>query len=738
LLKTFSIFLIFSSIILSQSSGQLRGIVTDSLSSESLLFANVLIKELNIGTSTDEHGYYFIPSLPANNNYSLVVSYVGYSTKTLSIVIVPNKITEVNIKLSPINVELQTIETIGQSIVEKNAPDIGLQKISIKELQSLPKGVETDVFRSLAYVPGINFTGDVSARYYVRGSDNNQNLILLNGTTIYNPFHALGLFSVIDPSMIKDIKLYKGGFPSEYGGRLSSVMDLITIDGNRNKYSAQSSISFLTGSAMVEGPIPNGSFVITGRRSYNPRILKNFLNDKTVPFDFYDASAKLNYSNSDFIEGAKFVIHSFFSKDKVNNENLLKEDFSWENNAFGLSWFQVYDNPMFSEYDISFSNFKGEVIPNFSNARAAKNELQDITFKSKYTYLYNNKDEILFGTQITSFRTSLLLENNEGLFSKLSENKTNFSVFLKYKFLQYENLGVEIGSRYNLAGISKNGSNYIEPRVSFTFKPFTGLSIKGAWGKYQQEITTISDENEVISLFDPFVIVPDYLKTPRATHYSLGMETNLFSNWKLSSEIYYKDLSNITALNPNKNFETDHDLISADGESYGLEFFSTFIFEPMQFTASYTLSYAYKEENKWLYYPKYDSRHYFNLMLETNLGKGWKTSVAWIYKTGLPFTQTVGFYEKLFLSDFRNDWDIYSNYFPFSILGDKNIGRLPNYHRMDITISKELQIGFANFSIDASIINLYDRKNIFYFDRATGEQVNMLPFLPTLSIKIKI
>ncbi len=737
MLKIVTFFLI-SSIILPQSTGQLRGTVTDSLSSESLLFANVLIKELNIGTSTDEHGYYFIPAIPANNNYTLIVSYVGYSTKTLSIVIAPYKITNVDIRLSPVNVELQTVETIGKSLVQKNAPDIGLQKISIKELQALPKGVETDVFRSLAYVPGINFTGDVSARYYVRGSDNNQNLILLNGTTVYNPFHALGLFSVIDPAMVKDIKLYKGGFPSEYGGRLSSVMDLITIDGNRNQYSVQSKLSFLTASAMLEGPIPHGSFVITGRKSYNPKILKYFLNDKTVPFDFYDAFAKLNYSNSDFIEGAQFIVHTFFSNDKVNNNDPLKEDFSWKNNTFGFSWFQVYDSPMFSEYDISYSGFEGEVIPNYSNARKAKNKLQDITFKSDYTYLYNNKDEISFGIQITALRTSLLLENNEGLLTNISDNQTNFSAFLKYKFLQFENLGVEIGSRYNFVGISENGSNYFEPRFSFTYKPFSELSIKGAWGKYQQEITTLSDENEVISLFDPFIIVPAYLKTPRATHYSLGAEISFFSNWKLSSEIYYKDLANITALNPDKNYETDPDLVSADGESYGLENSSTFLFDPIKFTASYTLSYAYKEVNNWLYYPKYDSRHYLNLLLEVNLGKGWRTSLTWIYKTGLPFTQSVSYYDKLFLNDFRSDWDIYSNYIPFSILGDKNLGRLPNYHRMDITISKELQIGFAKFNIDASIINLYDRKNIFYFNRSTGEQVNMLPFLPTISIKVKI
>ncbi len=718
--------------------GKLRGLVTDSSSGESLAYANIFIKEINSGASTNEHGYYFFPALKANKYYTVTASYLGYKSKTEKVFIAPNKITIAGFKLTPVSVELQTIEKVGKKIVNRNETDLGLKRIAISSIKALPSGVETDVFRSLQYIPGVNFTADVSAKYYVRGGDNNQNLVLLNGAPVYNPFHALGLFSVIDPDMIKNIKFYKGGFTAEYGGRLSTVMDLITVDGNLNKYSGQASLSLLTAKAMVEGPIPHGSFAFTGRKSYSTKILKNFLNDKTIPFDFYDASFKLNYSNQNLIPGAKFILHYFTSNDKLNNKDLFKEDFFWQNNIFGFSWYEVYNIPLFSEMNISVSNFKGKVSPNLSNARTVNNKLQEITFKYKFNYLYDNKDELVGGLQVSSLNTNLLFENNNGLLSHIDGRGSNFVLFAKYKLLRFEQIGLDIGGRYNFTGISKNGANYFEPRISFTYRPFASISVKAAWGKYQQEVTTISDENEVVSLFEPYIIVPQYLKTPRATHYSLGLDIYLTEFWNVQSEVYYKTLSNITAINENKKFSGDPDLVSAKGESYGLELSSDISLGSFRLTTSYTLAYAYKTVDNWLYYPKYDSRHYFNFILETNLGKGWKASLTWVFKTGLPFTPTTGFYQKLLLNDFRGDWDIYSNYIPFSILGDKNIGRLPNYHRMDISLSKAVKLGFAKFFINASIINLYNRKNIFFFDRSTGKQVNMLPFLPTFSVKVKI
>ncbi len=279
--KIIILFIVISSSFLentySQDLGTLRGVVSDSTTSEALAFGNVIVLELNRGASTDSRGYFLIPQIPANKNLTLRVSYVGYLTKDISIRLTKGKVTQYNIALSPSTIQMQAVEKIGEKVIEKNETDISLQRMAIRQIEALPQGVETDVFRSLQYIPGVQSTGDVSARYFVRGGGSNQNLVLIDGITIYNPFHALGLFSVIDPDMINNIEFYKGGFAANFGGRLSSVLKISTNDGNKNKFGAKASSSFLTGKLLLEGPIPNGSFILTGRKSYSSSILKKIL-----------------------------------------------------------------------------------------------------------------------------------------------------------------------------------------------------------------------------------------------------------------------------------------------------------------------------------------------------------------------------------------------------------------------------------------------------------------------------
>lgn len=308
-----------------QKIGTIRGIVTDSTNGEALAYGNVLIKELNIGASTDTRGYFLIPSVPAGNTYTVVASYVGYISKEISVTVKSGKISHIDIPLGTSTLELQTVEKIGHRVAEENATDIGLQRISVKNLEMLPKGVETDVFRSLQYIPGVRSTGDVSARYYVRGGSSNQNLVMLEGIPIYNPFHALGMFSAVDPDLISNMEFYKGGFSSEYGGRISSVLNLIPKDGNKNRIAGKASLSQLTGKASLEGPIPYGSFVVTGRKSYNNDILKKFLNEQSAPIDFYDYSFKLNYSNPDFMPISKFTVSGFLVTISWTIQNLTKK-----------------------------------------------------------------------------------------------------------------------------------------------------------------------------------------------------------------------------------------------------------------------------------------------------------------------------------------------------------------------------------------------------------------------------
>ncbi|MFC2133025.1 carboxypeptidase-like regulatory domain-containing protein [Bacteroidota bacterium] len=730
-----------SSLTIAQPKGTLRGVVTDSTSGEALAYGNVFIQELNIGASTDARGYFLIRSIPANTIYTLIVSYVGYNKKNIPVNIEENRMTHLDIVLSPSSIELQTIEKVGERVAEVNATDIGLQRIAMRDLEALPKGVETDIFRSLQYMPGVRSTGDVSARYYVRGGTSNQNLVLLNDAPIYNPFHALGMFSVIDPEMINNVEFYKGGFTSEYGGRLSSVLKLITKDGNKNQYGATFGASQMTAKAMLQGPIPFGSFMITGRKSYSTAILKKFLDEKSAPIDFYDLSFKMNYSNPDFMPISKFSIHAFFSGDKLSNDDPTREDFLWSNKVIGFKWFQAAaDSPLFFELGLSYSRFDGEVVPNFSSVKRKDNELDDITLQMDFTYVFESKDEIGIGLKIADLKTSLFLENAFGALSEIGSHGTNISIYGKYKFLRFENFGADIGTRLNLTKMAAGtGSEYMfEPRFSVTYRIFPQLALKAAWGYYIQELTTLSDETEIISLFEPWLITPSYLDPARATHSVVGLEFDWGDNLAIDIESYYKFVRNLPTINANKFFSSDPDLIPGSLESYGAEFFMRYRLDPFNMTVAYTFSRAYKEVEGWVYYPKYDSRHTANVSLECNFGNNWRGTVSWFYSSQLPFTQSIGFYDKFYFNDLYLSSPIYESYRPYSILDDINLGRLPDYHRLDISVSKKFEFGFMNLYLDLSIINVYNRENLFYFKRDTGERVNMLPFLPTATIKVEL
>ena len=728
--------LVFTNFIHSQDIGTLRGVLRDASSGEILAFGNVYIIELNIGTSTNERGNFLLPKIPAPLTYSVRLSYVGYNTKVIDVFIEKNRITEIDVELSQGNIELETIEKVADKISKEKNVDVSIQRISIKELESLPKGVELDIFRSLQFLPGVRSTGDVTAKYYVRGSSNNQNLVMINKTTIYNPFHALGMFSIVDPDIINNFSFHKGGFPAEFGGRVSSVLNLITKDGNRNRVSASATSSFLTGKLLVEGPIPNGTFFIAGRKSYSTEILKKFLNYKSAPFDFYDLSFKVNYSDPNFLPDAKFSLHTFLSGDKILNNNPLKEDYKWKNSIIGFTWFNIYSgSPMYSEMGVSLSKFSGELIPNYSNARRRENDLTDISFFYDVTYVFDSRDEVSVGARVEQINSKLKIENANGAVSELNDQGANIGAYVKYKLLSIPRLGIDIGNRFNFTGLSKSKKDIFEPRASISYQLFSNLSLKAAWGIYQQDIVSLSSENDIISLFEPWIIIPSYIESARSIHYITGISSQ-FGDFQFDLEGYYKIVNNHPVLNDKKYFPTDPDLITGTSESYGMEILTKYLNSPFNITLSYSLSWAYLDVNEWIYYPRYDARHSLNFLFEYKLGNDWTASIVWVFNSGIPFTQNMGYYQKPYFDNFRGDDELPYIFQPQSILFGKNLGRLPTYHRLDLSLSKRIDLNFMKINLDISVMNAYDRKNIFYFERDTGKRVNMLPVLPTATLKV--
>lgn len=740
------VFLIFSFIfllpnknLLAQETGTLRGLVADSTTAEALAFSSAYIKELKIGANTDSRGYFLITSVPANQNFTLVVSYVGYRTKTLTIRVAKGKMAHYNINLIPTNIQMQTIERVGERVTGTSDTKISIERISSRQLEMAPKGVEADVFRTIKYLPGVTATSDVSARYYVRGGTSNQNLVLVDGITIYNPFHALGLFSVVDPDIVNSIEFFKGGFGAQFGGRLSSVMNISTKDGNKNKFGVKASGSLLSGKFLLEGPIGKGSFIVAGRKSFSNQIIKKFLNDKTVPVDFYDVSFKANYVDPDFIPGSKFSFSGFSSSDNLNNSDPQIEDYNWTTNAYGFKWFQASDAPLFFELGLSVSNFKGLTIPKYSAKNALENKVADLGIQMDFTYMFDNRDEINIGLHIKQISTDLFFNNALGTPVKLNASGANIVMYGRYKLTQIDFLKLDIGSRVNLTTLSRNNvKKILEPRVNLSLNPFKNFSIKGSYGIFQQELTTISDENEVINIFEPWIVVPDYLPPTTSTHYIIGFDYSPYSFSTFSLEYYYKKTDNLPIVNQEKISSTDKDFIAGEGESYGIESALKLNIDPLTLSTSYTLAYAYRTIYGLRYYPKYDIRHSFNISLEVDLGAGWNTSVVWTYNSGLPFTQIVGFYDKYYFDNFFAGWMNTDPRRPYGILGVQNLGRLPTYHRLDYTLSKRFKFEPFNFDVSFSILNVYNRLNIFYFKRDTGERVNMLPFLPSATIRVEL
>ena len=733
------IILFFSSSIYGQKFGQVRGQVSDSSNGEALAFVNVYFPQLNRGTTTDTKGYFVITGIPFSGNYEVQFSYLGYEKKVVLLAVRKNMITDYDVYLSPTTLELQTVTKIGKREVAPNATDLGLDRIPIQEIERHPRGVETDIFRSLQYLPGVQAVGDVSARYYVRGGASNQNLVLLDGVPIYNPFHALGIFSIIDPEIINSMEFFKSGFPAEDGGRLSSVLKVFTKEGNRFNYGGKASLSMLTYKGLVEGPIPNGSFVVSGRKSHSKKILKKFLNNKNAPFDFYDFSFRVNYQNIDpkFVDDSKFTFHGFFSRDNLASSDPYTEDYKWTNNILGFKRFQIYDSPLHSEMSIAVSNFDAEVNPKLSDSRAMKNSVEDASMRMDFAYIYDSQDELNVGAGFKTVKTSLLWLNRRGVFTEYSKFGANISLYAKYKFLRFKNFGLDAGLRYNFISLNDQGNFRAEPRINLTYRIIPEIAFKASWGLYEQGITTITDENDVVSLFEPWFITPDNLKSARSIHYNAGLDFN-FANWvEFSTEGYYKSMTNLPVVNLDKKLITEPDFIPGEGESYGAEFLLKFITNSYTLTSSYSVSWAYQEVNNEKFFPRYDSRHNFKTLLEINFGNGWLGGITWNFHTGHPFTPTSGYYDKLFLDDVTN-LELLESYYPFTLLGQRNIHRLPDYHRLDLTLSKRFTIYFLKFTADLSVLNVYDRKNLFYFERDTGDKVNMLPFLTSGTLKLEI
>ncbi|MEO0070316.1 MAG: carboxypeptidase-like regulatory domain-containing protein, partial [candidate division WOR-3 bacterium] len=391
--------ILFSSV--SARTGAVNGFVRDSLSGEPLAYANVEIKGTGLGATTNAKGYFYLGDVPAGS-YQIEVSYIGYATHSERITVADGRLTSLNIELKPAPFELGEVKVTAERARFEREVEISTKRMDTKQLVLVPKlGGEVDIFRTVQLLPGVITVSDFSNKLYIRGGSPDQNLILLDGITVYNPSHLFGIFSPFVPEAVADVTLLAGGFPAQFGSRLSSVLDVTTREGNSKRYTGEGSVSMIAAKGIFEGPIPKGSILFAARRTYLPDVLLTLFGAEGLGYYFYDLMGKANYSLNENHRlsfaglGAEDVL-SFWNPEQPDAFNVRM---SWGNRGVSARLNSVFNPVLYGEIIAAWSNFFSGFRVKFQEGEdfKMKGDLTNYNLKGHFTYYPHDRHTLGFG-----------------------------------------------------------------------------------------------------------------------------------------------------------------------------------------------------------------------------------------------------------------------------------------------------------------------------------------------------
>jgi len=736
-----------SSITSAQNPGSVKGFVYSKETGEPVLFTNVYLKGTTLGAATDVNGYYSITKVPAGD-YVLMVTSIEFDTLSTNITIVAGEILSKKLYLEKRTVSLATINISAEKQEAKTEVKASVIKITPKELSQLPSvGGEPDLVQYLQVLPGVVFSGDQGGQLYIRGGTPIQNKVLLDGMVIYNPFHSIGLFSVFDTDIIRNADVYAGGYGSEYGGRISSIMDIKTRDGNKKRFGGKISTNPFVSKLLIEGPIKkaktegggDASFVISGKTSFldkTSKSLYSYAGEDGLPYSFNDLYAKLVTSNAN---GSKWSLFGFNFSDRAQYAGIA--DYKWDSRGVGSSFVLVPgSSTVLMDGNFAFSQYK--ISLEEADARPRTSLVNGFNIGLNFSYLLN-RNEIKYGIEALGFKTDYEFYSFNGSPTDQEENTTELGAYLTGKKIFGKNLIIEPGIRLHyFASLSELS---IEPRLGAKYNISNGVRIKVAGGKYAQNLLSSASDRDVVNLFYGFLSGSENLpekfrgesvdsKLQKATHLIAGLEIDLPLHLSVNLEIYTKKFDQLSNVNRDKIFDVGdteqpealrEQFIVEKGTAKGLDITLKYDHKRVYLWAVYSLGFVDRQDEFREYVPHFDRRHNLNLVGSYTMGK----KLDWQFQ---------GFYEYLNFTGGLNTDPSQENGTLGIIFGPLNEGRLPYYHRLDVSIKKNFEIG-KNSSLEAtaSIINVYNRNNVFYVDRITNERVDQLPILPALGLSLK-
>ncbi len=753
-----------------QDDNSIKGFVYEESTGEPMMFTNVYLKGTTFGGSTNENGYFNINRIP-DGRYTLLITSVGYDTirETFNL----SKGQSINRKyyLKETSQKLETVTITADKIEARTETKTSVITVTPKTITKIPSvGGQADFAQYLQVVPGVIFTGDQGGQLYIRGGSPIQNKVLLDGMVVYNPFHSIGLFSVFDTDIIRNADVYTGGFGAEYSGRISSIMDISTRDGNKKRLSGKLGANCFGAKVMIEGPLKKAktpddatiSFILSAKNSYleqSSKFLYPYASETGLPFNYQDFYGKVSLNAPN---GSKINLFGFSFNDQVNNYMSLS-DFGWDSYGAGANFLVIPGKaPVMIEGTIAYSSYTSRMVETdspdrYSNINGFNMGFDFSQFMGKNTLKYGI--EMLGYT--TDYQTYSVYGHNK-IGTKL--NSTEIGAYAKYKAVLGKFL-LEPSFRFQFyASLSELSP---EPRIALKYNATDRLRLKAAAGMYSQNFVAATSDRDVVNLFYGFLSgidnLPEYYNgegiksnLQKANHFILGGEFDLSRNATLNIEGYWKDFVQLTNINRNKLYpDTPEnaqipDLLKKDftketGDAYGFDVSLKYEDQHWYLWTVYALGFVTREYEKAVedgvellqYAPHFDRRHNINVILTYTAGskRQWEFSGRWNFGTGFPFTQVQGFYEYYSFQDGIN-FDYTTTNGELGVLyGDLNAGRLPTYHRFDLDVKRKFYFT-ENITLEAdlSVTNVYNRNNVFYVNLITSEIARQLPILPTFGL----
>ncbi|GEM65291.1 collagen-binding protein [Sphingobacterium faecium NBRC 15299] len=738
MLKSISFLFLFVSLThlsIAQKRYTISGTITDVSSGETLIGATIRLQELPQSSSlSNSYGFYSV-SAP-EGRYLLTGSYVGYKTYTDTVSLNSDMVL-------PIAMQSQsTLDEVVVSVNRKNnknisSPQMGVEKLNMSQINQLPVVLgEQDVLKSITLMPGIKSSGEGNTGFYVRGGGSDQNLILLDEATVYNASHLLGFFSIFNSDAIKDVSIYKGGMPAEYGGRLSSVLDVKMNEGNNKKITVQGGIGMIASRIKVEGPIvkDKGSFMISARRTYADLFLKassdTTINKSTLYF--YDINAKANYR---FNDKNAIYLSGYFGKDVLGLQDIFGTN--WGNATGTLRFNHVFNNKLFSNTSFIYSNYN-YVIEGLdrNDGFKATSKITDLNLKQDFQYYAAYNHNVKFGLQATRHdiapgditTTASSSFNNKHVEHRYGyemaayasdEWKVNDQLSMLYglrlssmllvgpgTFNSYDAAGnITVSEKYNSGEVVQNYLN-LEPRFSVSYMLNEQQSIKASYNRNTQNIHLLTNSTSS-SPTDLYVMSSKNIKPEIADQVSMGYFRNFKNNtYELSAELYYKNLQNQIdykdAAQLLVNQDVESQLLYGVGRAYGAELFLKKKYGKFNGWVGYTLSKTerkFEEINDGKYYPAtHDRTHDLSLVAIYKFNEQWTFSSNFVYGTGKAVTYPTGKYSV-------------GGHTTYSYSG-RNAYRQPATHRLDIAATYEGKPGkYFQSSWTFGIYNVYAQKD---------------------------